>query len=118
MDNQRPSQDLEPLNKICPDNNGMSNFSYINWDRHLTPGIFQVPIMVLFTKHDQFERDIRINLTNEHGHPNDPSHPNDPTGITEAHHFDSKMAEVFQQHYLAPLESLREGTTHICLKSE
>ena len=83
----------------------MSKFSYMNWDRHLTltPGIFQVPIMVLFTKHDQFERDIRIKLTSE------------LTGITKAHNFDGEMMKVFEKHYTA---SLREGTTHIRLKSE
>ena len=118
MDNTRPSGDLGPLDKICPDNNGVSKFSYMNWDRHLTPGIFQVPIMVLFTKHDQFGRNIKLDLTNESGHPNDSSHPNDPSGITEADHFNGKMAEVFEKHYIAPLESLREGTAHICLKSE
>ena len=74
--------------------------------------------MVLFTKHDQFGRNIKLDLTNESGHPNDSSHPNDPTGITEADHFNGKMAEVFEKHYIAPLESLREGTAHICLKSE
>jgi hypothetical protein len=43
MDNVRSSLDLKHFYQICPDENGMSKFSYMNWDRlgHLTPGFYK-----------------------------------------------------------------------------
>ena len=67
----------------------------------LTRGIFQVPVIALFTKYDQFKRDIKIRLEDEHGHPG--------TDI------EVEVKRAFNEHYLA---SLSESPPVICLESE
>jgi len=70
MDNQRPQLDLKFYKDICPDQN--------------------VPIVVVFTKYDQFLRNIEMHLFD---------YPNE--------YPDSNVAEVaekqFQEHYMHPL---------------
>jgi len=51
--------------------------------------IFQVPVIAVFTKYDQFKHDIKMKLEDE-GH--------DPRT-----HFDAKVESVFNQYYLASL---------------
>ena len=51
--------------------------------------IFQVPIIALFTKFDQFKRDIKMKLEDE--------------GRDSGTHFDTEVESVFNQHYLASL---------------
>ena len=104
MDNDRPSLDLEHIYQICPDENGMSKFNYMNWDWHLTPGILQVPLMALFTKYDQFRRNIKVKLIDKHDHP-----------ITETH-VKGEAKSVFEQHYTPKLHE--RSTPFICLESE
>jgi hypothetical protein len=106
MDNDRPSLDLKHFHQICPDKNGMSQFNYMNWDRHLTPGILQVPIMALFTKYDQFRRNIKMKLIDVHGHP-----------ITETD-IEGEAKRVFKQHYIAELHEREHTTPYIRLESE
>ena len=55
----------------------------------MTRGIFQVPVIALFTKYDQFKHDIKMKLEDEHDHPE--------TNI------DAEVKRVFEQHYLAGL---------------
>ena len=55
----------------------------------LTWGIFQVPVIALFTKYDQFRRDIKIRLMDE--------------GRDHKMYFDAEVDSVFQQVYLAEL---------------
>ncbi|KAH8988983.1 hypothetical protein EDB86DRAFT_2808159 [Lactarius hatsudake] len=68
MDNQRPGLDLRFLKDICPDQN--------------------VPVVVVFTKYDQFRRNVEIDVE-DYGNPDDKV---------------SEVAEkIFQEHYLQPL---------------
>ncbi|KAH8981387.1 hypothetical protein EDB86DRAFT_2858441 [Lactarius hatsudake] len=68
MDNQRPGLDLRFLKDICPDEN--------------------VPVIAIFTKYDQFRRNVKIDVE-DYGNPDDKV---------------SEVAEkVFQEHYLHPL---------------
>jgi len=70
MDNQRPQLDLKFYKDICPDQN--------------------VPVIVVFTKHDQFLRNVEMLLSD---------YPNE--------YPDSNVSEVaekqFREHYLDPL---------------
>ncbi|KAH9066180.1 hypothetical protein EDB87DRAFT_1553926 [Lactarius vividus] len=68
MDNQRPQLDLRFFQGICPDQN--------------------VPVIAVFTKYDQFRKNIRINVE-DFGSPDD-----DVSQVTE---------ELFQEYYLRPL---------------
>jgi hypothetical protein len=51
--------------------------------------IFQVPVIAVFTKYDQFKRDIRIKCEDQHC---------DPAL------FDTEVERVFNEHYLANLK--------------
>ncbi|KAH9012263.1 hypothetical protein EDB84DRAFT_1424416, partial [Lactarius hengduanensis] len=68
MDNHRPQLDLKFFKDICPDQN--------------------VPIIVVFTKYDQFQRNVKINLEDQ-GNPDD--------NISDA------VEKQFREHYLDPL---------------
>ncbi|KAH9165337.1 hypothetical protein EDB89DRAFT_2134959, partial [Lactarius sanguifluus] len=72
MDNQRPQLDLKYIKDICPDKNGA----------------FKVPVIAVFTKCDQFRRNVQIHLE-DFGSPDD-----DVSDVTE---------KLFQEHYLRPL---------------
>ena len=61
-------------------------------------GIFQVPVLALFTKYDQFKRNVKIDLM---GHPE--------------MHIDAEVKSRFKQRYLA---SLSGPPPFICLESE
>jgi hypothetical protein len=66
-------------------------------------GIFQVSVIALFTKFDQFKRDIKMRLEDQDDHP-------------EVHFdFDAEVKRVFEQFYLA---RLRESIPFICLEGE
>ncbi|KAH8977051.1 GTP-binding protein [Lactarius hatsudake] len=68
MDNQRPELDLRFFNSICPDQN--------------------VPVVAVFTKYDQFLRNVKIDL-DDYGKPDD--------NVSEV------AEKLFQEHYLRPL---------------
>ena len=51
--------------------------------------IFQVPVVALFTKFDQFKRDIKMKLEDE--------------GRDSVTHLDTEVESVFSRHYLASL---------------
>ena len=103
MDNKRPSLDLQYFDNICPDKNGVSKVKRRLCELGLTRGIFQVPVIALFTKYDQFKREIKMALDDE------PTHPE--TDI------DAKVKSDFEQHYLGNL-SHSESTPYICLECE
>jgi len=67
MDNDRPELDSKHFDKICPDKN--------------------VPVIAVFTKYDQFKRDIKMKLEDE----------NRETEL------DAEVEKIFNQHYLASL---------------
>ena len=102
MDNDRPSLDLKHFDDICPDKNGMSNCTiWTRIDAILTRGGFQVPVIALFTKYEQFKRDIKMKLEDEHNH--------------AEMHIDAEVKRIFEQHYLT---SLVGPPPFICLESE
>jgi len=68
MDNDRPSLDLKHFDKICPDKN--------------------VPVIAVFTKYDQFRRNIMMKLEDQH---------RDPALLNH------EMERTFGEHYLANL---------------
>jgi hypothetical protein len=63
--------------------------------------IFQVPVIAVFTKYDQFRRNIKMKLKNE--------------GRDQETHLDTEMGSVFDQRYLA---SLSGPPPFVCLESE
>ena len=71
----------------------------------LTSRISQVPVIALFTKFDQFRRNVRMRLEDEGGGPEMDLY--------------AKMERVFEHHYVAPLGEHvpfirleREGSIH------
>ncbi|KAH9053324.1 hypothetical protein EDB87DRAFT_1569374 [Lactarius vividus] len=68
MDNQRPQLDLKYFKDICPERN--------------------VPVIAVFTKYDQFRRNVQIHVE-DFGSPDDDVHD-----VTE---------KRFQEHYVSPL---------------
>lgn len=63
--------------------------------------IFQVPVIAVFTKYDQFKRDIKMKLQDEGRDPG--------TG------FDTEVESVFNRYYLG---CLSESPPFVCLESE
>jgi hypothetical protein len=55
----------------------------------LTQGIFQVPVIALFTKYDQFRRNIKFKLEDQHR--------------DQEAKLDAEVERAFNQHYLAGL---------------
>ena len=51
--------------------------------------IFQVPVIAVFTKYDQFKRDIKMKLEDE--------------GRDPEAHFDAEVKHVFDRYYLGSL---------------
>jgi len=51
--------------------------------------IFQVPVIAVFTKYDQFKRDTKMKLEDE--------------GCDPGTHFDTEVEHVFNEYYLASL---------------
>ena len=75
------------------------------YELELTRGISQVQVIVLFTKFDQFKRDIKMKLEDQHD--------SDYAEI----HIDAEVKRVFEQHYLASL-NLNGSPPFIRLESE
>jgi hypothetical protein len=71
----------------------------------LTYGIFQVPVIAVFTKYDQFEREIRFRLQDQSGGLTDP----DDDEVT------AEAQRVFNDYYKA---GLGERPSFVCLKSK
>ena len=86
MDNVRPELDLKYFDDICPDKNGTSNRNLMNWVQH--ESFFLVPVIAVFTKHDQFRRNLKIKLEDQHRGPA---------------LLDAEVESAFNQHYLAGL---------------
>ena len=86
MDNDRPLLDLKHFDDICPDKNGASKASFMNWGSKWE--IFQVPVIAVFTKYDQFKRNIKMKLEDEN---------RDPALL------DIEEKNIFKEQYLAHL---------------
>ncbi|KAH8979497.1 hypothetical protein EDB86DRAFT_2814530 [Lactarius hatsudake] len=82
MDNQRPQLDLKFFEDICPDRN--------------------VPVIVVFTKYDQFQRNVQIH-TEDFGSPDD--------NVLDV------ADKQFEEHYLRPLvqRQVPEFRVHVFL---
>ena len=104
MDNDRPTLDSKHLSDICPDKNGMSKLNWRFNDIKLTWVIFQVPIIAVFTKYDQFKRNIKMKLEDEVHEGRGPEK-----------FFEIEVESVFNDQYLA---SLGKTTSFVRLESE
>ena len=62
---------------------------------------FQVPVIAIFTKYDQFKRDVKMKLEDE--------------GRDQGVDPNAEAENIFNQHYLA---SLNGSPPFICLESE
>jgi hypothetical protein len=94
MDNARPSLDLENFGKICPDKNidSTSKPNSMSDSEAGHDGNFPVPAIVVFTKYDQFKREINFRLEDR--------------GLdtsTDPALLDTEAENVFNKEYLAKL---------------
>ena len=87
MDGHRPGLDVKFYKDICCDQNGASlqTFMTVFFTWH-----FQVPVIAVFTKYDQFLRNVKMDALDD---------PDKYLGrsVSEA------AKEQFQEHYLGPL---------------
>jgi hypothetical protein len=88
MDNPRPSLEIRRFHDICPDRNGVLKLSFMNWELRLTYETVQVPVIAVFTKLDQFRRDVKIKLEDEG---------------REVTNLDVEVEHIFGEHYQADL---------------
>jgi hypothetical protein len=86
MDNDRPGLDLKYFHEICPDKNGVSTCKL--YELGLTRRTFQVPVIAVFTKYDQFRLDIEMKLEDENRESD----------------LDAEVEKIFDRHYLASLD--------------
>ena len=98
MDNQRPQLDLKFYKDICPDKNGASSRTFVT----VFHALFEVPVIVVFTKYDQFVRNVGMHLVD---FPNE--YPD--SSVSEV------VEEQFREHYLHPLG---EDVRYVRLESE
>jgi hypothetical protein len=86
MDGHRPGLDLKFYKDICPDQNGASlrTFMTVFFMQH-----FQVPVIAVFTKYDQFLFNVEMDVSD------DPKYLN--RSVSEV------AKEQFEKHYLHPL---------------
>ena len=99
MDGHRPGLDLKFHKDICPDQNGASlrAFMTVFFMQH-----FQVPVIAVFTKYDQFLRNVKMDVLD------------DPDKYLDR--IVSEVAEeLFQEHYLCPLS---DDVGYVRLESE
>ena len=88
MDNQRPQLDLKFYKDICPDQNGAPSRTLMTLASKTYH--FKVPVIAVFTKFDQFLRNVQMHLTD---YPDE--YPDSNV---------SEVAEIrFQEHFLHPL---------------
>jgi len=72
MDNDRPELEVKHFHDICPDRN--------------------VPVIAVFTKYDQFERDTKYKLEDR------------PEGLDQGTDLNDEVERIFREHYQAYLE--------------
>ena len=87
MDGHRPGLDLRFHKDICPDQNGalLGAFTTMIFTQH-----FQVPVIAVFTKYDQFLRNVKMDVMD-----------NPDTYLDRS--VSEVAKELFQEHYLHPL---------------
>ena len=99
MDGHRPEFDLKFYKDICSDQNGASLriFMTVFFTHH-----FQVPVIAVFTKYDQFLRNVKIDVLD------------DPDKYLNRS-VSEVAKEQFEEHYLHPLG---EDVGYVQLESE
>ena len=87
MDGHRPGLDLKFHKDICSNQNGASlwTFMTVTFIQH-----FQVPVIAVYTKYDQFLRNVKMDVSD------DPDKYLNKS-VSEV------AKELFQEHYLCPL---------------
>ena len=88
-DSSRPQLDLEGFSDIRLDNldnDGTSKCYLTSYEIGLIGGIFQVPVVAVFTKYDQFKIDTMLKLEDENRYDEDD--------------FDEEVEKRFDQRYL------------------
>jgi hypothetical protein len=100
MDNARSSSslDIKYVDDICPDKNGTSKRDCMSGGP--TCRDFLVPVIAIFTKYDQFRRDIGFRLEDQK---------------LEPALLDTEVERIFKQEYLA---KLRGSAPFVRLESE
>ena|SRR5436190_5977462 len=86
MDNQRPTLDLKYFHDICPDRNGACDLEQA-W---IIMTNFEVPVIAVFTKYDQFKLNVRMQLE-------------DKGDINARSNASSEAERSFQTDYRSPL---------------
>jgi hypothetical protein len=87
----RPELDLRYFVDLCPEKYGMSQCDPIKLV--LTSENFQVPVIAVFTKYEQFRVDIQMKLEDQ------PQHPGQESNL------DIEVDRVLNQKYLAFLQN-------------
>ena len=98
MDGHRPGLDLKFYENICPDQNGVSLRTLMT----VLMKHFEVPVIAVFTKYDQFLYNVEMDMLDDSDRYQDNT-------VSEV------AAERFQEHYLRPLGNEVE---YVQLKSE
>jgi hypothetical protein len=73
------------------------------YEPRFTQGNLLVPVIAVFTKRDQFRREVKMKLEDQRG-----------SEVDQAL-FDREMEEIFNKYYLA---NLGEAPRFVCLESE
>ena len=99
MDGHRPGLDLKFYKDICPDQNGASLRTFMTGflSQH-----FQVPVIAVFTKYDQFLRNVKMDVSD------------DPDKYLNRS-ISEVAEELFQEHYVCPLG---DDVSYVRLESE
>ena len=98
LDGHRPELNLKFYENICPDPNGAS----LRTSMTVIIEHFEVPVILVFTKYDQFLRNVKIDVSDD---PN--LYPD--RSVSEV------AKEIFQEHYL---DSLGDDVGYVQLESE
>ena len=101
MDGHRPGLDLKFYKDICPDQNGASLRTFMT--AYLSQD-FQVPVIAVFTKYDQFLFNVEMDVFDS----------DDPDKYLNRS-VSEVAEEQFQEHYVHPLG---EGASYVRLESE
>ena len=101
MDNVRPALNSQFFDVICPDKNGVYSIVFIcQMKINMKYG---VPVIAVFTKYDQFKRDVKIDLLS-----------NSQNASLED--VKNEAENIFQEHYLGVLKD--SSTRNVRLESK
>ncbi|SRR6266404_3585080 len=106
MDNRRPALELKHFKDIYQRSheNGESSWTPVTI---CNTSLFEVPVIVVFTKYDQFLRNVQIDLEDRNYE--------DPSIDISEEAKEKAVKEIFEEHYLRPLG---DGVVWVRLQSE